>query len=252
MVTRRQVIAMFAAALLASRTAFGQAPAARPEFEVATVKPSGDESGASSGITTKPGGMDAHNVTVKRCIMGAYAVGPHQVVGGPDWVSSDRYEIVAKAEQSDNDDSALMAMLQTLLADRFKLVLHRETRNISAYVLEVDKKGPKLEKADPGESVTDTRSGGRGITIDVRCTGMDMFAEVLARSMDLPVVNQTGLEGIFNFKLHWTPDNARAASNADDVSIFTALEEQLGLRLHAAKAPVPVLVIDHVERPSEN
>ncbi len=146
MVTRRQAMALCGAALLASRRAFGQALVARPEFEVATVKPSGDESGASSGITTKPGGMDAHNVTVKRCIMGAYAVGPNQVVGGPDWVSSERYEIVAKAEQSNNDDSALMAMLQTLLADRFKLALHRETRNISAYVLEVDKKGPGSSK----------------------------------------------------------------------------------------------------------
>jgi uncharacterized protein (TIGR03435 family) len=187
--------------------------------------------------------------------MGAYAVGPHQIFGGPDWVYSDRYDIMAKADPSINDDDVFMAMLQLLLADRFKLAIHRETKTIPAYVLEVDKKGPKLEKAEGGDSVTNTSTGNNGqVNIVLKNTDMDSFAEILARKMDFPVVNNTELKGVFNFTLHWTPDSSARSSDeaTDDVSIFTALPEQLGLRLRSAKAPVQVLVIDHVERPSEN
>jgi uncharacterized protein (TIGR03435 family) len=193
-------------------------------------------------------------VTLKRCIMGAYGVGPHQISGGPDWLASDRFEISAIADKPIDDDAVLMAMLQDLLAERFKLVLHRDTRTIRALVLEVARNGPKLEKAEAGEAGTNTSSGNTRLSIDAHNTDMDLFAKVLAREMDLPVVNHTGLEGVFNFKLHWTPDKARPADGVatEGASIFTAIQEQLGLRLRAEKAPVEILVIDHVERPSEN
>ncbi len=144
-------------------------------------------------------------MTLKRCIMGAYAVGPNQILGGPDWLDSDRWEITAKADRLINDDGVMMVMLQGLLAERFKLALHRETRMMPALVLEVGRNGPKLEKAEDGDSKTNTSSGSGGVIVDARCTGMDSFAKILAREMDLPVVNHTGLKGIFNFKLEWTP-----------------------------------------------
>jgi len=228
-------------------------PAVALRFEVASVKPSNADP-SSSGIKTGHGRLDAKNVTLKRCIMGAYGVGPHQVSGGPDWLGSDRFEISAKADKPIDDDAVLMVMLQDLLAERFKLVLHRETKAIRALVLEVAKSGPKLEKAEAGEAGTNTSSSNTGLSIDAHNTDMDLFAKVLAREMDLPVVNHTELEGVFNFKLHWTPDKARPADSGatEGASIFTAIQEQLGLRLRAEKAPVEILVIDHVQKPSEN
>jgi uncharacterized protein (TIGR03435 family) len=200
--------------------------------------------------------MDAENVTLKRCIMGAYGVGPTQISGGPDWVDSERFDILAKTDQPVNDDATLNVMLQNLMADRFKLVIHREARPISAYLLEVGKDGPKMEKAEGGDSNTNMSTGRKGaVTLDAGNTDMDLFAEVLSRKMDRPVVNQTGLKGVFNFKLHWTPQTDKPVDYGDgveDVSIFTAVQEQLGLRLRAGKAPVDTIVIDHVEQPSDN
>lgn len=219
-------------------------------FEVASVKLSSLDANSTSGIKTGHGRLDAHNVTLKRCIMGAYAVGPHQISGGPDWLDFDRFDILAKSDQPVDDDGALMAMLRTLLGERFKLAIRRETRPMTAFVLQVAKNGPKMEKAAPGESGTNTTNNNTGVTVDAHHTNMDALARVLARSLDLPVVNGTGLDGIFNFKLHWVPDNARPAM--EGVSIFTAVQEQLGLRLRSEKTLVEVLVIEHAERPTEN
>ena len=260
MLSRRQaarlsIAALGAAAILRPRALFGQ-PAL--QFEVATIKPhSGDST--SSGLNTEHGMLNAENVTLKRCIMGAYGVGPHQVVGGPDWVGTESFDIVAKADHPIDDDAVLNVMLQALLADRFQLVLHRDTQTLPAYVLEADKKGPKLNPGKGGDSSTNTNTGRGGlIVIDARNTDMALFAEVLARKMDLPVVDQTGLKGVFDFKLRWLPDELPAPllNGAPDPStppgIFTAIQEQLGLHLRAAKAPVEVLVIDHAEPPSAN
>jgi uncharacterized protein (TIGR03435 family) len=253
-ITRFCTAALCSAAFIPFRKVYGQTAPAQ-QFEVSTVKPSNAFSDSSSGISTGHGLLDARNVTLMRCIMGAYAIGPHQVVGGPDWVYSDRFDIVAKADQPIDDDEVFMAMLQGLLADRFKLTLHRETRIMRAFVLQVDKKGPKMEKAAGGDSDTNTSSSNTGrVKIDIKNTDMDSFAQILARKMDLPVVNNTELKGLFNFTLHWTLDTAAPSKHEaeDDVSLFTALQEQLGLRLRSAKAPVSVLVIDHVEKPSAN
>jgi len=234
--------------------ASGQTAAAL-EFEVASVKPSKADPRSSSGINTGHGRLTAYNVTLKRCIMGAYGVGPNQITGGPAWLDSDRFEIAAKAEQPANEDAILMTMLQSLLAERFKLALHRDTRLMRAYVLEVAKNGPKLEKADGGEASTSSnRSSG---IIDAKNSTLDHFAEVLSRQMELPVMNRTSVEGIFNIKLQWTPEGTRPASPGADAamggpSVFTAIREQLGLRLRAGKVPVAVLVIDHAELPAAN
>jgi uncharacterized protein (TIGR03435 family) len=238
---------------IACGSAAGQAN--QPVFDVATVKPASVEPNGnnSSGVSTGKGKLDARNVTLKRCIMGAYSVGPHQIVGGPDWLTGDRFDILAKSEDPIDDDAVMMTMLQQLLAERFKLKVHRETRTLSAYLMEVAKNGPLLTKAEGGgDSSTNTSSDPAGTALDARNTDMDLFAQVLAREMDLPVVNSTGLKGPFNFKLHWTPDNARGARPGEEVSIFTAIQEQLGLRLHPGKGPVEVIVIDHAELPTAN
>jgi uncharacterized protein (TIGR03435 family) len=240
-------------ALCVSGSIYAQS-AATQRFEVASIKLSSASADSTSGIATGHGRVDGNNVTLKRCIMGAYGVGPSQIAGGPDWLESERYEILAKADRPTNDDAVLMMMLQGLLAERFKLALHRETRTISSYVLEVAKNGPKLEKAPPGEAGTNTSTSNTAVTIDAHNTDMDAFARILGRKTDLPVVNRTGLDGIFNFRLHWTPESAMAAKGGatEGPSVFTALQEQLGLRLRAQKAPVEFLVIDHAEKPSAN
>ncbi len=234
---------------------YGQSPGAQ-RFEIASVKPSNIDPGYS-GIKTGHGRLDANNVTLQRCIMGAYGVGPHEIVGGPDWLESERFEINAKADRPTNDDAVLMMMLQSLLAERFKLAFHREAKTMTAFVLEAAKTGPKMEKAEAGEASTNSSNTNTRTMIDAHNTSMDSFARVLARQMGLPVVNRTGLEGIFNFKLQWISESATLADPAGGAgtggpSIFTAIQEQLGLRLRSQKVPVEILVIDHVEKPSEN
>ena len=245
MIRPSAVLAICAASMLCAQTA------SVSQFEVASVKPTRSASNYDSGLRTRRGRLDAYNVTLKRCIMGAYGVGPHQVSGGPVWLDSDRFEILTKAEQPAGD-AEMMLMLQRLLADRFKLTLHREVRSMHAYVLEVDKHGPKLEKAEPGESSTNTSGGNSSVTIDARRSDMESFAKVLARQLALPVVNRTGLEGAYNLKLSWAPETNRPSDGATEASIFTAIREQLGLRLRSEIAPVEILVIDRAEKPSEN
>jgi uncharacterized protein (TIGR03435 family) len=231
---------------LALLIAFACGAFAQPRFEVATIKPAKDDA-PTGGVYTGHGRMNADNVSLKRLVMGAYHVGPTQVAGGPAWFDSDRFHIVAKCPQDINDDDVLDTMEQALLADRFHLVLHRESRPLPAYVIEIAKGGPKLEKSPGGESsVTYTLN-----TLLARNTGMDRFAYILSRSVDLPVVNHTALEGLFNFQLRWEPDSERTRPDAGP-SLFTAIQEQLGLRLRAEKAPVEVLVIDRAEHPTEN
>jgi uncharacterized protein (TIGR03435 family) len=230
--------------LCISGAVYGQS-ALPQRFEVDSVKltPAGEFDGPS-GVATGHGRLTANNVTLKRCIMGAFSVGPNQIAGGPPWLNSERFEIAARAEQPVDDDAVLMAMLQTLLAERFKLAFHRETRTIQTLVLEVAKNGPKLEQAEKGEANTNSSRG----HLDARKITMERFAEVLSRQMDLPVVNRTALEGVFNLKLDWTPESA----DREGLSIFTSIQQQLGLRLRSEKTPVDILVIDHAEKPSEN
>jgi uncharacterized protein (TIGR03435 family) len=224
--------------------AFGQSPNAS-KFEVAAIKPNNADP-HSGGVSTGNGLLRSINVTLKRSIMGAYNIGPNQIIGGPDWMGTDRFDIVAKAEQRAGDQE-LMIMLQSLMAERFKLAIHRETRPMQVYVMEVAKPG-KLEKDEGG---TSTANNGHG-SIDARNTSMDRFAEVLSRQADLPVLNRTGLDGVYKIDLKWSMDPSRGPSSPEAPSLYTAIQEQLGLRLRAQKMPLEVLVIDHAERPTEN
>lgn len=238
-------------------TLLAQEAAGPPTFEAAAIKPSLDPPG-SSGIFESTGRINAKNVTLRRCVRGAYDVPEPQVLGGPKWVDEDRYYIEAKAAGPAGDHD-LMLMLQTLLTDRFKLVLHREQRSIVGYRLALAKGGLKAQKslADRG-SVGHSRRG----HIDAQAYTMAQLALHLSELLNRPVLDTTGVAGKFDFKLEWTPEDMQSkplsgdqhSASAPDSgpSIFTALQEQLGLKLESGKIPAEVLVIDSAEKPSEN
>jgi len=233
-----------------SYESFAQSAAPPSEFEVASVKPA--KPGGRRGVWTdgSPNQIRMLGMSLKQLIDFGYGVRGYQVTG-PDWIDSEKYDVVAKlpseaaALPEEARWVAIHAITQALLAERFKLTLHRETKPLPVYALVVAKNGPKLEKAEGGGATT---KNGRGL-IEATNITMIRFAEVLSRQMDLPVVDRTGLEGAFNLKLEWVRESAKADSGP---SVFTALQEQLGLRLESRKMPIEVLVIDRAERPSEN
>lgn len=218
-------------------------------FDVATVKatPSGTREfrlGAQHGTLT------GRNITLAQYIAFAYDVLPAQIAGAPAWVKQETFDIIGKGAVSASDED-VQKMLQALLEKRFGLKLHRESKEMPVYVLTVAKGGPKMHEAK--ESSGGFRLGrgkvqGDGVT-------MGNFAGILSGRVDRPVVDGTGLTGSYDFELQWTPQAAPASPNPDEASpdpsgpsIFTAVQEQLGLRLEARRAPVPLLVLDHVER----
>lgn len=247
-------VAVYAALLPAMSIA--QAPGAQsepPQFEAASIHSTDPrEQSGPSGCTTTAGLMRCTNVTLKRCIVGAYGVGPDRVLGGPDWLDTDRFQIAARSDQPIGD-KGLMKMLQTLLADRFNLVLHRESRPGETMILEVAKDGPRLQ---PGG---DARASWKNMHDHLEATRITMgeFAEILSRNMNLPVVDRTGLPGAYNFTLRWNPDNADAlerdeAAAALRLEMSTVIARQLGLALKSRKMPIEMLMIDHAEKPKEN
>jgi uncharacterized protein (TIGR03435 family) len=245
-----------AGVLFQAARAFGQAAPA-PAFEVASIKPSQAEPGSGSGISSDKGRISARNVTLRRCIRGAYNVPETQVLGGPKWIDDERYDINAKAA-GPADDPEMMVMLQSLLAERFKLVFHRETRPLPGYALVVGKGGLK---ANPSAPDAPSRTSGRRGSIEAQQCTMARLAQRLTDVLHLPVADLTAVDGNFDFKLQWVPDDglARSPSVGDKTpaadtgpSIFAALQEQLGLKLESRKVPTEVLVIDRADKASEN
>jgi uncharacterized protein (TIGR03435 family) len=234
---------------------------ASPTFEVASVKRS--QAGSSrTGVGTDPGRLTIHNASLKFCVEWAYGVKDYQV-SGPGWLDSEHFDIAAKAERGAPEDR-LRLMLQALLTDRFKLALHRETRELPVYALTVVKEGPKIHEVKAaGKSRT---GGGKGHLIGQKIS-MPEFADLLTlagqRELGRPVIDKTGLKGVFDISLNWTPENplpaggndpdVRTTDNAPGPDIFRALQQQLGLRLESQKGPIEFLVIDRVEKvPTEN
>jgi uncharacterized protein (TIGR03435 family) len=235
-------------------------------FEVATIKPSNPATPGQSILVGRGGGnlFTTTNTTLNDLITFAYGIHVRQIAAGPSWLESERYDLSAKPEQPGIPNATqLKTMLQKLLAERFGLAFHNEKRELSAYTITVAKSGPKLEKSESGGILPGF--GGRGPgAIGVRNSTMPEFADFLqARLLDRPVVDQTGLSGRFNFTLEWRPDAAQLAGRGPNApqlppelesrpDLFTAIQEQIGLKLEAAKAPVEVFVIDRVQKPSEN
>jgi uncharacterized protein (TIGR03435 family) len=192
----------------------------------------------------------------------AYDLQPKQIVGGPQWLTTDKYDIVAVTPEK-SDAQQLKGMVRRLLAERFGLSFHREKRMLAAYALLVDKAGPKMEKS---EVDPDRGSGfrGRGMgQLTVTNGSMAGFARWLNGGiLDRPVIDETGLTGKFNFALNWMPDESQyggmgtrmpPSDSANTLpSFFTAIKEQIGLKMDPTKANIDVLVIDHVEKPTPN
>jgi uncharacterized protein (TIGR03435 family) len=237
------------------------AQTAAPAFEVATVKPSPDLMQWSGFQFPGGGRFEASHVTVKAMVAYAYGVRDFYVSGGPGWAGSDRFEIVAKAEASATP-AQMRAMLQTLLAERLKLAVRRETKEVTVYQLVAAKDGVKSSGLTESSRNGGIRFVGRG-QIEGMGNPMRGLANYLQTLLDQVVVDKTGLTGNYDFKLSWTPDESQAgkpgaqaglpnAAEPGGASIFTALQEQLGLKLESSKGPVETLVIEHVEKPSDN
>ena len=221
---------------------------AKLEFEVATVKPASPDA-TSSGTDSDPGLLRIQNQPLRALMRVAYDVNEVQVTGGPKWVESARFDIEGRANGPAGDPQ-LKLMLQSLLAERFQLKFHRETRTVNGYALVAAKGGVKMEAAEGAGS---SSQGRRGL-IEGKGYRMKQFAERLSRLLQAPVEDATGTTGGYNFTLKWAAEtlSANPPADADGPTIFTALQEQLGLRLESRKVSMEMLVIDTVEKPTEN
>jgi uncharacterized protein (TIGR03435 family) len=232
-----------------------------PEFTVAAIKlnkAGTSVNGVTSGYMFTPSGLDVTNMTLSLLIHLAYGIEDDQIVGAPGWATSERYNIAAKVDTSDTDSLKKLTieqrnqMMQPLLADRFKLRSHYETRELPIYTLVVTRSGSKMKEIKPDISLGGTKNTGQWSwgSGNFRASGiaMDAWSRFLTQALERTVVDKTGLTGNYDFTLKWASDD----TDTSGPSIFTAVQEQLGLKLEAGKGPVQVLVIDHVERPSEN
>ena len=195
-----------------------------------------------------------HNVPMRALIMMAYYARPDTVTGGPGWMDSDRFDVVAKAGQTTPPDD-LRRMLQTLLEERFKLVIHKEPKIMPAYVLMFGKSGPKLQATEaavlseqrciPGEGAV----GQKHITCHhvTMAALADQLQEQSPRNFDAMVVDQTGLTGSYLFTLDWTPAPRAGTDPGAGPTVYEAMASQLGLRLESKNLPLPVIVIERVE-----
>jgi uncharacterized protein (TIGR03435 family) len=253
---RRTILAV---AIFQVTWCFGQAPAAAPAFEVASVKVSKEPPGSDSSHSTL-GRLSMRNMTLRASIGMAYDVKEPQVLGGPKWLDSDRYDIDAKSAGAARGPE-LRAMLQTLLAERFHVALHRETKTVPGFALVVVKAGLKMPAVEPGQSNLSTHNG----SMTAKKASMTNLASSLSRRLGAPVDDATGLASVFDFKFEIPlQDNHAAPPSGDNpdaeasdpasfgAALSHALEDQLGLKLEACKIPVEVLVIDRAEKPVEN
>jgi uncharacterized protein (TIGR03435 family) len=236
---------------------------ASPEFEAATIKPVKEPDPNRMNDREEGRRFTTHYTTLSDLILMAYTIDRQQVVGGPAWITKDEYDVDAVAGEDIHNGEKLQAMLQKLLADRFQLTFHREQREMSVYSLTVAKGGPKLKAADPNVPANGASCEHLG-SCTYRGEPLEHFARWLGFVvLDKPVSDKTGLTGRYDFTLKWTPDETQFAGMDVHVpapvdnpnappGLFTAIEEQLGLRLEVRKNPAEVLVIEHVERPTEN
>jgi uncharacterized protein (TIGR03435 family) len=267
-----------------------------PSFEVASIKPN-RSADAHFWISFDPARFRVTGTTTKQLIGLAYNMKDFQISGGAGWISSEKYDIDAKLEDPVADSvgedfqklppdqrrkqmGLMLQSVQSLLADRFKLKVSRETKELPVYALVVAKSGPKLQEAKPGDTYPNGIKGPDGIArpgmmragrgqLAGQAIPMGSLIMMLSQQLARPVLDQTGLKGKYDIALQWSPDQSPAGMvqgpdsgklgpenvpppDTSGPSLFTAIQEQLGLKLESTKGPVEVIVIDHIERPSEN
>jgi uncharacterized protein (TIGR03435 family) len=237
---------------------------ADPSLEVATIKPSQPDR-PGRAFLWRGNRFTTFNTTLMALIGFAYDVQEKQVIGGQDWMNSEKFDIEGKPDITGTPSrEQLRTMVKKLLADRFQLKFHNEKRELPAYVLTVGKTEPKMTKDDTNLNGLPALFFRQLGDLNVRNATMGDFAHLMQSAvLDRPVVDQTGLAGKWDFQLKWTPDDSQFSgmgmrppppSEAADAPppLFTAIQEQLGLKLESGKAQVDVMVIDHVEHPSAN
>jgi uncharacterized protein (TIGR03435 family) len=254
-----------------------------PVFDVVSVKSNKSDNGGMR-IMFKADGYSATNVSVKLLIQTAYGIRQDLISGGPGWLESAGYDFEAKVAGPDVDALKKLtpeqrrSMLQPALADRFKLKVHTETKQLPVYEIVLAKGGSKLKEATAGDTYANGIKGPDGVgrggmmrfgpgQLTAQAVPLTSLANMLSQQLHRTVLDKTGLTGKYDLELNWTPDQGAdpmfkgpeaspqrgdAAPDSSGPSIFTALQEQLGLKLQSAKGPVETLVIDHVEMPSEN
>lgn len=266
-----------------SQTTEPSAPTPQISFDVVSIRQSGNPTGPMSHSFPPNGdGMTFTNIPVFMVVLFAYSYNrPGLVKGLPSWTRTDRYDIVAKVAESDLSKYHAMSlaerklMLQKELKDRFKLQIHRESKNMQVYALSIAESGPKLMEANTAQSPPATNENAKGHSVffsgPMELTGRSAHMEDLALALSdigvgRQVVDKTGLTGQYDFKLSFTPESAESRVPIEQdtggslhpprgdrpPSVFAALREQLGLKLESASQPVEYLVVDHIEKPSEN
>jgi uncharacterized protein (TIGR03435 family) len=242
-----------------------------PSYEISSVKPN-KSIDCPFRLGPTQDGFDAQCVTLLLLIRDACGMlkfTDDRILGAPDWAKSDKFDVAAKVDSSDVEELQKLSrdqrgmMLEALLAERFKMVIHTETRELPVFALVIAKNGPKLKEATPDDKgmmrLTRGMLVGQGIPITSLANMLMQQRELEGRT----VLDKTGLSGKYEVTLQWMPEDQASPGPADGAqttappsdsgpSIYTALQEQLGLKLESTKGPVEFLVIDHVERPSEN
>lgn len=244
-------------ALLAA-AALGQQPA--PRFDVASIRPAQTPEGRAplarlrEDINTTPGNLTMRNVTLETCIRWAYRLNPYQV-SGQDRLSTERFDVLAKAADAASE-SQLRVMLQALLADRFKLAFHRQTKELAGYAL-VQGKGSNKLHAVEGENGGDGSMTGNALMFEGHQMPVSRLADILSAALKVPVLDMTGLDGHYDFKLDMRPYITPPQPGDPPLDItgiaIAAVQSELGLKLESHKANLEVLVVDQAERtPTEN
>ena len=282
----KKVLLVMSACALMAIPLLCQTPAAqKPSFEVASIKPS-EPGQRGSRAQVQPGGrVVINNVAVRNMMTIAYGVRDFQITGGPGWLETDGWDIEARAGEGftppaappdPNTPDPMAIRLQSLLEDRFHLKIHHETKDLPIYELSISRGGSKMklsedqsiplpgQPAPPPQPGTVPRGGLRRNpgAMTAAAVPVSFLAMSLSQQLGRPVVDKTGLQGLYDFRLQWTPDPQPAAGRdagapgppaiQDGPSIFTALQEQLGLKLDSAKGPVDIIVVDSVQKPTEN
>lgn len=236
---------LFALALILSPILYGG-----ESFDVVSVKPNTSSQGRSSE-RTNPGHVMAENMTAQSMIEQALGVRAFQISGGPGWMTTDGFDVNATTGTTkDLDDIELQPYWESLLTGRFGMKYHRESKEMQVYSLTVAKSGAKLVEHQGGGGTSTHISNGKD-RVSITSTGISManFAALLGRRLDRMVIDETGLSGSYDVTAEWAPE---ASTDTGAASIFTALQDQLGLKLESGKAPVEIIVIDNLEKPSEN
>jgi uncharacterized protein (TIGR03435 family) len=253
---KTQMFAAPSVALFACFACLAQGPAP-PKFDVASIKPAVD--GMRPELKTSPGSLTMRNQTLLSLIQWAYDTPPFQIEG-PDSLNDNRFDVLAKAE-SGGDDAKLRLMLQALLAERFGLKARRQKKEMQIYGLTLAKGGPKFQESTDEGPPEFVNGGGRGTLVAHRVTMRDLATQISAQ-LRRPVIDETGLKGRYEIRIDVTAYMQAAAGGGDGHSegqidvmsvLFTALQQQLGVKLDSKKENVDILVIDHAEKsPTEN